>query len=740
MDTALYQRVREVFLQARAAPEDEQLPLLESMCAGNAELIAEVRSLLKFDDHSDDSWTPAIAEVSVPSESEAARLIGRKIGSYKVKRLVGEGGMGAVYEATEEQPRRTVALKVMRRGVASAATLRRFRHETDALGRLQHPNIAHIYYAGIHDDGEGDTPYFAMELIADGRPITEYADDKGLSVRERLALFTQVCDAVDHGHQNGVIHRDLKPGNVLVNAAGQVKVIDFGVARLTDSDLAITTIRTDVGQIVGTLQYMSPEQCAADPRDLDARSDVYALGLLLFEMLCGMPPYDVHTVPFFQAARLIREQPPRKPSGLNKLLRGDVETIVLKVLQKEPEGRYQSSEQLAADIRRYLDGSAISARPPSLSYQLRILARRNRPAVVAALIVFVVLVVAAVASSSLFVRELKLRRDLQLSSSELRATLSSIRGFFAPKAYEDRPSRYLFERLPPDAEVGRSGMMVIFAPDPEGPIDDSEVFLVNDNGAVIDKFKREIKPPPFFASLGYDSQFQARCAIVADILPTVHGPEIVVGATHRHFDPSVVQICDTSLQVQGEIWSAGHAQDLFWDEAHAQLVVLAMSNRIGSEVPFLDGYVRRWNDLARLVPAVIAVIPAADLARRTVLFPLSATDDYPLSQATLLVRVPHDSEVDLGWLVDIVAIEVSSTPGALCGLTLRCVRIAEGEEVEAPFYLNGEIALSGEVITAFRSKEMVTLASLGLEEPQFTCLDVAAQRSLLKVSETSGNP
>ena len=166
-----------------------------------------------------------------------------------------------------------------------------------------------------------------MEYIPNARPITKYADDKKLGTRQRLELFTQVCDAVHHGHQKGVIHRDLKPGNILVDAHGQAKIIDFGVARGTDSDLAVTTLQTDIGQLIGTLQYMSPEQCEADPHDIDTRSDVYALGVVLYELLCNQLPYDVTRKAIHEVTRMIREQEPAKPSTLNRTLRGDVETI-----------------------------------------------------------------------------------------------------------------------------------------------------------------------------------------------------------------------------------------------------------------------------------------------------------------------------------------------------------------------------------------------------------------------------
>ena len=271
--------------------------------------------------------------------------------------------MGTVYEAIQENPRRRVALKMMRRGITSRSALRRFEFESQTLARLQHAHIAQVYEAGTHDDGYEGVPYFVMEYISSAKTLTQYAVHKELGTRERLALFLMVCDAVRYGHQKGIVHRDIKPSNILVNADGQPKIIDFGVARSTDSDLAVTTLQTDVGQLIGTLQYMSPEQCEADPSDIDARSDVYALGVTLYELLAGRPPYDIRKAAIHEAVRIIREEEPTKLSSFGKHLCGDIETISLKSLEKNRDHRYQSVVALGEDIQCYLDDEQISARP-----------------------------------------------------------------------------------------------------------------------------------------------------------------------------------------------------------------------------------------------------------------------------------------------------------------------------------------------------------------------------------------
>jgi tetratricopeptide (TPR) repeat protein len=335
---------------------------------------------------------------TVPTQplSRSVSAIPRRVASYDVKRVIASGGMGTVYEATQDHPRRTVAVKVMRHGITSPRAIRRFEYESQILARLQHPGIAHVYEAGWHEEGGERVPYFAMEYIPNAKSVLRYADQKDLSVRERLKLFIDVCQAVHHGHQRGVIHRDLKPGNILVNAQGQVKVIDFGIARCTDADLNLTATRTRLGEMIGTLKYMSPEQCRADPQDLDIRSDIYSLGVLLYELLSGCPPYDLRDTPIVSATKVICDEPPTRLSSVNRSLRGDIETIVAKTLEKDRSQRYQSALALADDIGRYLNEEPIVARPPSAVYRLRKLVRRRRvPFAVAAVLLVVVLVGAA---------------------------------------------------------------------------------------------------------------------------------------------------------------------------------------------------------------------------------------------------------------------------------------------------------------------------------------------------------
>ena len=337
------------------------------------------------------SARPGDAEPSIASARTVARP--SVIGRYRILELIGEGGMGSVYEAEQDHPRRTVALKIIKPSMANPELLRRFEQESQALGRLQHPGIAQIYEAGTVDTGFGPQPYFAMELIRGTSP-REHAESHHLNTRERLAMMAKICDAVHHAHQRGLIHRDLKPANILVDASGQPKILDFGVARVTDSD-SKTTQQTDLGQLIGTLAYMSPEQALADPLDIDTRSDVYALGVILYELLAGHLPYTI-TRNLAQSIQAIRQEGPAPLSTLNRTYRGDIETIVAKALEKDRERRYASAAGMAADIQRYLNHEPIVARPPTAIYQLQKFARRHRALVTGVTAVLLVLIVGVV--------------------------------------------------------------------------------------------------------------------------------------------------------------------------------------------------------------------------------------------------------------------------------------------------------------------------------------------------------
>lgn len=343
-----------------------------------------------------------------------------EIGGYRLVRVLGAGGMATVYEAEQQQPRRTVALKVMRYALLHTSARQRFQFETEVLARLRHPGVAQIYAAGTFEDGAGlSLPYFAMEFVPRAMTLTAYVHAHRLPLREVLRLFLDVCDAVQHGHQLGVIHRDIKPGNILISdeaterredegergarpgtfrsdctsggRAGGPKIIDFGVARSVDPAHAGITRDSDLGRLVGTLNYMSPEQCS-ESAAVDIRCDVYALGVVLYELVAGRLPYDLSRVPLAQALHTITHESPPPVGRLVPEARGDLEAIVGLALEKEPQRRYPSVAALASDVRRYLSDRPIEARPATTLTQLRKFARRNRAAVGGVAAVFVTLV------------------------------------------------------------------------------------------------------------------------------------------------------------------------------------------------------------------------------------------------------------------------------------------------------------------------------------------------------------
>jgi len=410
MTSDLHHRAKELFLEACRLPEDERGALLDDVCGGDTDLREEVESLLRFHDErgtgtGGDGQLPMNTINGDPPET---------IGHYRLVQKLGEGGMGEVYEAEQTEPvRRLVALKVIKWGMDTKEVVARFESERQALALMDHPNIAKVFEAGSTDQGR---PYFAMEFVR-GVPITDYCDTHRLSTEERLRLFVTVCDAVQHAHQKGIIHRDLKPSNIMVTIQDDraaPKIIDFGVAKATSQRLTERTVFTALGQWIGTPEYMSPEQAELTGLDVDTRTDVYSLGVVLYELLVGAQPFDstaLRAAGFDEMRRRIREDEPPRPSTrvsslgdtsqvaarsrrtdlstLMRQLRGDLDWITMKALEKDRTRRYGSPSDLAADIERHLDNEPVVASPPSTPYRLGKFVRRHRVGVVAGLLILI---------------------------------------------------------------------------------------------------------------------------------------------------------------------------------------------------------------------------------------------------------------------------------------------------------------------------------------------------------------
>jgi eukaryotic-like serine/threonine-protein kinase len=407
-----------VFAQAIEidSPQDRSV-FLDQACGRDPELRREVEKLVidyfragKFLEK------PAAQIVATLDEPSPTERPGTVIGPYKLLEQIGEGGFGVVFMAEQSQPiRRRLALKVIKPGMDTREVVARFEAERQALAIMDHPNIAQVFDGGATASGR---PYFVMELVK-GVPITQYCDEHRLTPRQRLALFVPVCHAIQHAHQKGIIHRDLKPSNVLVARYDErpvPKVIDFGVAKAIGQQLTERTLHTGFSAVVGTLEYMSPEQASFNQLDIDTRSDVYALAILLYELLTGTTPLEHKTAKeagLLEALRIIREdEAPTlskrlgttaelpsiaarralEPAKLTKLMSGELDWIVTKALEKDRNRRYETANSLAADVQRYLSDEPVQACPPSAGYRLRKFARRHKRTVLAVTAIFLLLI------------------------------------------------------------------------------------------------------------------------------------------------------------------------------------------------------------------------------------------------------------------------------------------------------------------------------------------------------------
>jgi serine/threonine protein kinase/tetratricopeptide (TPR) repeat protein len=404
------------------ASDQERAAYLAEACAGDEKLRRRVEALLRAHAEPDDILDRPEAAVATVDEAPITERPGSRVGPYRLMEQIGEGGFGLVFVAEQTEPvRRKVALKVIKPGMDSRQVIARFEAERQALALMDHPNIAKVLEAGTTDSGR---PYFVMELVR-GIPITEYCDQNQLMPRERLELFVSVCQAIQHAHQKGIIHRDVKPSNVLVTSHDGkpvAKVIDFGVAKAIHQQLTNRTIYTQFAQMIGTPLYMSPEQAEMSGLDIDTRSDIYSLGVLLYELLTGTTPLErkrFAKAAYDEIRRLIREEEPPKPSHrlstsdtlpsvaacrkmdptkLTRMMRGELDWIVMKALEKDRTRRYETASGLAKDVQRYPADELVEARPPSASYRLRKFARKNRAALAVATAMALLLVGGVAAS------------------------------------------------------------------------------------------------------------------------------------------------------------------------------------------------------------------------------------------------------------------------------------------------------------------------------------------------------
>lgn len=426
MNAEQFRRVEQLFGEACELSKELQAAFLERACADDPIVRQEVEAMLAADDEDLSVAAPAWngllpTAIGSASSEQQAQSLPEQVGRYRVLRQHGRGGMGVVYEAEQESPHRRVALKVLNTGVVSAEHVARFRHEVEILGQLDHPGIARIYEAGSIEAIHGGQPYFTMEFI-EGEELLDHASSQHLDDAARLRLFARICDAVQYAHQKGVIHRDLKPQNILVTSstpapssgatdgvtgasdtAGQPKILDFGVARTADAS-SDQSMLTRAGQLIGTLAYMSPEQARGDSRSLDTRSDVYSLGVVLFQLLTGKLPHELQHRSMAESVRIIQEDEPRRIAAMHDRYRGDLDAIVGRCLEKEPQRRYRSAADLAEDVRRHLRNEPIHARPPGTLELVRKFALRNRALVGGVAATFLAVIAGLVATTIFAIR------------------------------------------------------------------------------------------------------------------------------------------------------------------------------------------------------------------------------------------------------------------------------------------------------------------------------------------------
>ncbi len=571
-----YRQVQRLFSRVCGLPAQEREALLGAAEPGVA---AEVRAMLAVDSRTGPlDHASALGGLAGEAASAWGGALPARIGPYAVIRELGRGATGVVLEGERDRPRKRAALKVLRLDSASDVSRRRFEHEAEILARLRHPGIAQVFEGGVYEDGGPPLAWFALELVPGAKPITAYCRDEGLPLRDRIELFALVCDAVNEAHRNGVIHRDLKPANILVGADGAPKVIDFGIARVADPAVTALTTMAQAGAIIGTISHMSPEQWAGRPEEVDARTDVYALGVVLYELLTGEPPYDLRGLSVQEAMRVVLGSEPRDPAVIDARLRGNLRAIVLKAMARDREKRYQWAEGLARDLRDHLAGRPTTARTRGAWQRLAAWIGRHPVATTAAACA----VVAGLTLGGTIVSVGVLARrpaHIALDRHERSAWLESVAGHrlhvwqdgaaggIVGAALVDRPAEFGGGRI---AVVTRSvhsdhaelsGHVALY--DVSRP--DEPVWSTRD--------------APLTIPVGYEDRIEIQLStlptVVANIFDEVPGKQIATAQSLWPYSPVCIRVFDLAGRELYSVWHDGGVTDMRWLPDRRQLVVTA---------------------------------------------------------------------------------------------------------------------------------------------------------------------
>jgi serine/threonine protein kinase len=590
------------------------------------------------------------ASMMRPGDDADLPRVPERLGQYRITRLIGQGGMGAIYHAERDDPHLVAAIKVIKQGMVSRRNLQHLYDEAEILGSLHHAGIAQIHDAGTFEDQGALVPYFVMEYIPNARSLTRFAREHDLTTSQKLELMARVCDAVHYGHLKGVIHRDLKPANILIGEEDrsalpggegrvdrftpavhlpQPKVIDFGVAESTGADVTLATTRSGVCELVGTLQYMSPEQFDGDPRNITALSDIYSLGVVLYQLVCGKLPYDVSGHSIASAALTIRHTQPPSPAAVSRSFRGNIEAIMLKAMAKEPSKRYSSAADLARDIRRHLAGEPVEARPPTRWVMaMRWVARHPIPVTLAACLSMLAGAIAVTYGTVWYLNRQPAR--LLLSQDMRRVELLSRTGKTIHTWEQTGKEVIRFAELvkQPDSMGSRTLAILGFERDQLDPYGGHVVaYDVNadlNSPYWTDRVDGNFQPLLYQSDGTSPHGFGVAWARLMDIFPD-DGDELVVAFSHAPRSGAIVRVNNLKGEILYQLCHDGGIHDVAWHEASGTLLLCGLNSEL------------HWN----------SVVPGATWHHARVLFAVKPQREQYWTKWTTLTGRGHTT--DLVW-------------------------------------------------------------------------------------------